>query len=76
MLDGWTNVMDKDNVILYDNAFDNGLMPSFYLVAENCIVDVKAARSLKDIEKADAAAGRTTVAIALDPDESVWGGGR
>ncbi len=73
-LAGWTSVMDRDNAVLYENAFDSGLVPSFYLVSENGIVDVKAARSLKAIEKADAEAGRTCIEIVLDTDESVWGG--
>lgn len=73
-LEGWTNVMDRDNVIAVDNAFDSGLVPSFYLISESGIVDVKAARSLKDIEKADAAARSTCIDIVLDPDERVWGG--
>lgn len=73
-LAGWTSVMDRDNAVLYENAFDSGLVPSFYLVSENGIVDVKAARSLKAIEKADAEVGRTCIEIVLDTDESVWGG--
>ncbi len=74
LLEGWTNIMDRDNVITIDNAFDSGLIPSFYLISESGLVNVKAARSLKDIEKADAEARRTDIRIVLDPDERVWGG--
>lgn len=74
VLSGWTNVMDRDNAVMYENAFDSGLVPSFYLISENCIVDLKAARSLKAVEKADAAARLTSLDIALEPSELAWGG--
>ena len=73
-LEGWTNVIDRDNAVIYENAFDSGMVPSFYLISENCIVDLKAARSLKEVEKADAAARLTSLDIALEPSELAWGG--
>lgn len=73
-LEGWTVACDKDMCILSENAFDSSLLPSFYLVSENGIVDVRASRSLAEIEKACALAGRKSMEIRLDEDELIWGG--